>query len=88
MAVVGPRFHAYLPLGSRMALEFDLQFLLEAYQQGYMDVMAMPSSRRHRIVKTREEIVRRRNAAASDGSVATTPHRPARRSTQGPTRRQ
>ncbi len=32
--------------------------LLEAYRQPYDAIMAMPSSRRHRIVKIREEIVR------------------------------
>jgi len=48
-------------LGSRANLEHDVVFLFEAYNQPYMDVMQMPSSRRHRLVKIREEIVRSRN---------------------------
>jgi uncharacterized protein (DUF1786 family) len=39
-------------------LEYDLVFFLEAYQQPVMLTMDMPSSRRHRFVKIREEIVR------------------------------
>ena len=58
--VVGPRFGAFLPLGSRANLEHDIVFLLEAYNQPYGDVMAMPSSRRHRLVQIRKEIVQSR----------------------------
>jgi len=47
-------------LGSRANLEHDVVFLMEAYNQPYGDVMQMPSSRRHRVVKIREEIVRSR----------------------------
>jgi len=47
-------------LGSRANVEHDVVFLFEAYNQPYMDVMQMPSSRRHRLVKIREEIVRSR----------------------------
>jgi hypothetical protein len=41
-------------------LEYELVFLLEAYNQPVPMSMDMPSSRRHRFVKIREEIVRSR----------------------------
>lgn len=57
----------FLPLGSRANLEHDIVFLLEAYNQPYGDVMSMPSSRRHRLVKIREEIVRTRKTGGNKG---------------------
>lgn len=58
LTVDGPRFGAFAPLGSKVMLEYDILFLMEAYNQPYDSIMAMPSSRRHRIVKMRAEIVR------------------------------
>ena len=43
-------------------------FLMEAYNQPYSDVMSMPSSRRHRLVKIREEIVRTRKGGGGGGT--------------------
>lgn len=75
MNVDGPRFFAFLPLGSKIVLENDILFLMEAYNQPYDSIMAMPSSRRHRIVKAKEEITRQRNAdgggASSGESIST-----------------
>ena len=45
-------------------------FLFEAYNQPYMDVMQMPSSRRHRLVKIREEIVRVRDRGGGRPSAS------------------
>lgn len=42
--------------------------LLEAYRQPYDSIMSMPASRRHRIVKIREEIVR--NPKGTGGKAA------------------
>jgi len=57
----GSRFHALLPLGNRAVLEYDVVFL---GRKGfsYSDVMTMPSSRRHRLVKLHEEIDRQQAA--------------------------
>lgn len=59
----GPRFHAFLPLGNKAALEHDILFLLEHYKQPYDVTMSMPSSRRHRIIKAKVEINRRQEQA-------------------------
>jgi hypothetical protein len=52
-------------------LEYDLVFFLEAYNQPVPMTMDMPSSRRHRIVKIREEIVRSRGKPKGQFSYAT-----------------
>jgi hypothetical protein len=69
LTVRGPRFGVFLPLGSRVSLEHDILFLMEAYQQPYESIMAMPSSRRHRLVKMKEEITRQQRAGEKGGQV-------------------
>lgn len=48
---------AFLPCGSRARLESDIVCLMEAYKLPYTDIMSMPCSRRHRLIKMREMII-------------------------------
>jgi len=50
-------------------VEYEMIFLLEAYKLAPSETMGLPSSRRHRLVKIREEIVRSRGRGG--GSAAT-----------------
>jgi len=54
---LGPRFSLFLPVGPRDRLEYECACMLEAYEQPYESIMAMPVSRRHRFIKIREAIV-------------------------------
>jgi hypothetical protein len=65
----GSRYHTFLPVGSRTRLESDIICLFEAYNQPYDDIMNMPSSRRHRLIKIREMIVDQQKSGSSDPSA-------------------
>ena len=65
--VIGPRFFAFQPVGNKSWLEHDMVLLMESYNMPYNDIMSMPTSRRHRLVKTREDIIKQRNKAARRG---------------------
>lgn len=73
---LGPRFHAFLPCGSRARLESDIICLMEAYGLSYTDIMSMPCSRRHRLIKMREMIVdAQKNANADSTTLTSSPYR-------------
>ena len=60
-----------MPLGSRARLEHDILCLAEAYNWSPDQVMALPCSRRHRLIKMREMIVDAQNGRTTDfGAVS------------------
>lgn len=62
LTVDGPRFWAFLPLGSRAQLEHDVLCLAEAYGWDPPTVKQMSSSERHRYVKMKEAITAEQRA--------------------------
>jgi hypothetical protein len=44
---------------------------MEAYNQPYSDIMKMPSSRRHRLIKMREMIVDHQKTGSSSSATTT-----------------
>jgi len=71
--VDGPRFHAFLPLGSRSQLENDTLKLAEAYQWNPIMVKQMSSSERHRYVKMKAAIEAERNARRNNQTTMAMP---------------
>lgn len=63
--VVGQRFTAFWPLGSRANLLYDYYFLVQAFGWSYEQIYNMPCSLRHSTVKMQEEIVRIREVNSS-----------------------
>ena len=62
--VVGDRFLAFSPVGSRAYLDNDLIAMAEAYQFHPVDTMKLTCTRRHKLLRAREHIVRMSNQAA------------------------
>lgn len=53
--IYGPRFFSFHPLGNKSYLEYDIMFMIDTYKHPYKDIMEMPSSRRNRMIKTKED---------------------------------
>jgi hypothetical protein len=62
--VDGPRFFAFLPLGQRAQLDLDILVLGKVFHWAPESVLHMSCSRRRRMIRLQEEVVRQENAAA------------------------
>lgn len=61
---------AFLPLGNKAQLQNDKVFLLEHYKLSPKEVMELPSSERHRLVKIKEEFNRMASKKTSGDTVS------------------
>jgi len=69
----GSRFTAFLPFGNRASLDYAIAYLGQKTGFTFQCIMAMPSSRRHRIVKLYEEMDRQERAAQKQGQTMRRP---------------
>lgn len=76
LAVDGPRFWAFYPLGSRAMLEHDILLLAEAYGWDPPTVKQMSSSERHRFVKMKQAIAAEQRAQANNQTTVAKPAPP------------
>ena len=53
----------FLPIGSAETLEREVFYLMEMMKVGYDDVMAIPWSRRKRLVEKKDDLERKREKA-------------------------
>jgi hypothetical protein len=76
MTVDGPRFHAFLPLGSRSKLEYDTLALAQAFHWDPPTVKQMSCSERHRYVKMHAAIEAEQRAQQKNQTTIAAPSTP------------
>lgn len=76
LTVDGPRFFAFLPLGNKARMEYEIIFLAEAYKWDPLTIKRMTCSERHRYVKMKEAINAEENARRNNQTTNAMPAAP------------